>query len=312
MKAQKFINLDIALRAFNRPDPKSDEPGYAQPGDYEVLEYLNNVETDYAKINDPELGEVWICTRWNKTSYGTLSEKSDDKESQEEQQVDHAIPDFPESKDEELDTDSLGFRIPETELINLLDHFKDFTYDLNQPAYPFPLTGTNVPQAPPLQNNCCTFVEGLIAKAYENVTGKSWNSKDHAQMMIQDASDFFSPITCLVDKQIATVVDENQTPDPWTIIQAWRKRWGGGHTFIILDHHKPTDRILTLESNKAYELNGVGFRMLGNYKQVGNPGSEWWKNTNLRTWQKIKNTYPIRKHCVLHVDKINWINNTND
>lgn len=250
---------------------------------------------------------MWICTRWNKTSYGTLSEKSDDIESQEEQQVDHPIPDFPEAKDEPLDTDSLGFHIPETELINLLDPFKDFTYNLHQPTYPFSLKGIKVLQAPPLQNHCCKFAEGLITKAYENVTGNPWNVKDHAQMMIQDASHFFSPITCLVDKQIATAADETNTPERWTIIQAWRKRWSGGHTFIILDHHKPTDRVLTLESNKAYELNGVGFRMLGNYAKVGNPGPEWWKNTNLRTWQKIKATYPIRKHCELNVTDIEWI-----
>lgn len=307
MKEQKFINLDIALKAFNQPDPKADEPGYAQPGDHEILEYLKNVETDYAKINDPKLGEVWICTRWNKTLYGTLLHKSIEEEKQE----DHPLPDFPRASDEQLEAHPLQFSIPEVELIDLLGQFKDFSYDLHQPTYPFQLSGASVPQAPPFQNNCCTFVEGLIAKAYENVTGKSWSSKDHSQMMIQDASDFFSPITCLVDKKIAVPIDENNTPGPWTVIQGWRKRWSGGHTFIILDHHKPTDRVLTLESNKAYELNGVGFRMLGNYGQVGNPGPEWWANTNLRTWQKIKITYPIRKHCALNVENIQWVDQGN-
>jgi hypothetical protein len=44
-----------------------------------------------------------------------------------------------------------------------------------------------------------------------------------------------------------------------TLIQGWHRQWRSGLTFLIVDYHGPTDRILALESNSSYKLNGVGF-----------------------------------------------------
>ncbi len=46
------------------------------------------------------------------------------------------------------------------------------------------------------------------------------------------------------------------------VIQGWKTQWTGGHTFIIVEHHKETDAILTLESNKGFGLNGVALGKL--------------------------------------------------
>lgn len=50
-----------------------------------------------------------------------------------------------------------------------------------------------------------------------------------------------------------------------------------GHTFLIVDHHGPTDRVLTLESNSYYKLNGVGFRVIGYLQDMEvQPPANWW------------------------------------
>lgn len=198
-------------------------------------------------------------------------------------------------------------KINENALIKLLPYFHDFTYDLKEARYPFPLPGIRVPQAPPSSNNCCTFVEALIVKAWADVHKLiEWNSKRHGQMMILSTDDFFSPITAIADSGMGVAVEDDATPHPWTVIQGWRQKWKGGHTFIIVDHHKETDRVLTLESNSAYGLNGVGFRGIGNLRDFNSPPEEWWKREDLWTWERIKSAYKFRKQAALNVTELSW------
>jgi hypothetical protein len=92
-------------------------------------------------------------------------------------------------------------------------------------------------------------------------------------------------------------------------VQGWRTQWTGGHNFFIVDVHPDTGRILTLESNKAYEMDGPGFRMLGDIDNFTdfNPGKDWWKNTKLWTWDKFKETYAHRKMARLKVYDQRWV-----
>jgi hypothetical protein len=166
-----------------------------------------------------------------------------------------------------------------------------------------------LPQAPPKTNNCCTFVEALVVKAWQNKFNSQfkWSNTRHGQMMIFSADDYFSPVTALVESDIALAVDDSDAaPNPWTVIQGWRQQWRGGHTFIIVDHHIETDRVLTLESNSSYRLNGVGFRMIGNIGEFNNPPENWWNRTDLWTWERIKSTYRYRKQAWLKVSERTW------
>ena len=160
-----------------------------------------------------------------------------------------------------------------------------------------------------MKNNCCTFVEALVVRAWQDVHPNrfGWTAARHRQMMII-GDDLFSPIHCLVEAGIATAVaDPNASPRPWSAVQGWRSR-GGGHTFLIVDHHAASDRVLTLESNRGYGLDGVGFRKLGNLREHVNngPPAAWWENAKAPTWAEICATYAERELAALKVTNRSW------
>ena len=289
-----YAKLLNALKGFEDPDTNSQYQGKVPSGKYlveEIKEDFPNQDTDYAQLSVPSLGDekTWICSRWKNNRYAAIEE--------EEVQSAEAV----NFTDDE-------FSIDEKSITDLLPSFYDYAYDLDRARYPFMLGSFNVPLAPPNQNNCCTFVEALLAKAWENSKDDfSWGMNEHRQMMIFSANDFYSPITCLVNADMAAAVeDHDQSPHPWTVIQGWRKQWTSGHTFIILNHHVETDRVLTLESNSAYKLNGIGYRMIGNLNDFKSPPENWWQNDQLWTWQRIKSIYQFRNQCVLKVKNLNW------
>ncbi len=286
----QYLKIKQPLKAYNEPNTNSAVVATLAGEIHELLEVKSNFpssDTDYAKVKDSTAGEVWICIRWKENTYASIVTSQEDN-----------APDFSTDPD----------AIEESKLVELLPHFNEYTYDLHEANYPFELDGINVPQGPPSSNNCCTFVEAITVKAWQDsVSNFKWTNSKHGQMMIFSDEDFFSPITCLVESNMAMAVDDDANPHKWTVIQGWRSKWSGGHTFIILDHHKETDRVLTLESNKAFKLNGVGFRMIGNFRDVNKPSSDWWSDSSLWTWEKIKATYAVRKQCVLKVKNISWV-----
>ena len=65
--------------------------------------------------------------------------------------------------------------------------------------------------------------------------------------------------------------------------------------------------MLTLESNSSYKLNGVGFRAIGNLRDVnGKPPDEWWKIGDLWTWERIQSTYRFRRQARFKVKNRTW------
>ena len=52
----------------------------------------------------------------------------------------------------------------------------------------------------------------------------------------------------------------------------------------MLDYDEETDKILTLESNSAFGLNGCGWGQIGNLRDVFNPGLNW-KDKVTQTWK---------------------------
>lgn len=294
MNTNKYLQLSSPLKGFEEANTASQSQGLIQPGNYQLKEVRTNFpdsDTDYANIVVPAFGDedTWICLRWKDKTYAVISERAT-------------------VKADLINFDSDSEAIDEQILTDLLPKFYDFEYDFDQARYPFILKGFNAPLAPPATNNCCTFVEALVAKVWEVGRGIPWNMDNHKQMMIFSADDYFSPITCLVSQHIAKrVKDSDQSPHPWTVIQGWRKQWTSGHTFIIVDHHPETDRILTLESNSAYKMNGVGCRMIGNIRDIQRPPADWHKNPNLWTWERMKSVYQFRKQCVLKVKNTSWV-----
>jgi peptidoglycan hydrolase-like protein with peptidoglycan-binding domain len=201
--------------------------------------------------------------------------------------------------------------VPESALTALLPAFAGYTYDLRNPRYPRPLPGVSVPQAPPLQTNCCCFAESFFVDAFARHHGTTfqWSSERHNQMMIlADFSDRFSPVTAVVQAGMATPIAEGAPPSAWSLVQGWRSSTSG-HTFIVVAYHAPTKRVLTLEANNAYLLNGVGCRNFGNLRDLpgGRPPSRWWEDPRAPTWPSLEATYGYGiKMAKLGVTGLSW------
>lgn len=285
----------MRLPGFTEPDTSTDIEGYLEAGTYDVLQVHDaGGETTYHLLSTPALAgrDTWICSRWRNHVYA-------DVETVEVRE--------PPGDDTVL---AEGLTVPESEVVSLISEFGDFTYDLDAARYPFDLPGVRVPRAPPATNNCCTFVEALLVRAWANVYDDfSWSRERHAQMMILSSDDYFSPVTAAVQSGMAVPApDDERPPRPWTIVQGWRRRWRDGHTFLILDHHRQSDAVLTLESNSAYRLDGVGFRGIGNLASTGGaPPDGWWRQTEVWSWARIRGTYRHRRLAYLKVTDRTWV-----
>jgi hypothetical protein len=171
----------------------------------------------------------------------------------------------------------------------------DYTYNFSTVGYPRKLPGISVPLAPPKLINCCCFAEAVVVGGWSDTHGAAftWNSKRHSQMMISTGTDRFSPVAAVIEAEMATAVPAGQPPSAWCLVQGWRSATSG-HTFIILDRHVSSDRVLTLEANQAYSINGVGYRNLGNLRDFrdARPPARWWENPAVPRWSDILGAYP--------------------
>ncbi|MFP2895636.1 hypothetical protein [Corallococcus sp. 4LFB] len=296
-ETELVAKLTIRLRGFVLPDTDAQFEGYVEPGTYFVLEHRKGYptkDTDYARLEVPTLSalDTWICTRWRSQAYAAVL----------------LAPKPPPVQRRTYDDEPLA--VSEETLIRLLKDFTAYRYDLDRAYYPWPLPGIHVPLAPPQRNNCCTFVEALTVKAFSDAHGAefAWDARRHRQMMVASTEDYFSPVTAAIESGMAILPSsEDSPPHPWTLIQGWRRQWDSGHTFLVVDHHVKTDKVLLLESNAYEGLNGVGFRNLGNLRDLGvdllgdKPLGDWWTRSDVWTWRRICSTYLSRKQAWLKV-----------
>ncbi|MCP3104282.1 hypothetical protein LZ198_36005 [Myxococcus sp. K15C18031901] len=286
MDTYRVARLPARLRGFALPDTSKSPEGYVEAGDYLVLEEKARhptPDTDYARLVAPQLSglDTWVCTRWRTQRYAALV-------SQERAPA-----------MARLSFDSEPLAVSEERLFVLLGAFVDYRYDVSRAYYPWALQGVRVPLAPPRLNNCCTFVEALLVKAFSEAHGAafSWDMRRHRQMMIASKTDYFFPVTAAVESGMALLAPSvDVPPHPWTLIQGWRSQWGSGHTFLVVDFHPETDKVLVLESNFACGLDGVGYRGLGILLDVGlQSPADWWTGSEVWTWRSICSTWSSQR-----------------
>lgn len=312
------ITLSKRLKSFAEASTSSESKGFVDPGDYSLKalkQNFPNSDTDYAQIESTSLGTVWICSRWKETEYI----------------VTHASPEIPVDNEPISLTDAAGLTanagdllqasfanasdaIDEQALVSLVKDYDGFSYISKGATYPYNLKGINIKVAPPAQNNCCTFVEGMAVKAWsDSFPDFEWNNKKHGQMMIT-GSDLFSPVAAALESGMGEeVTDVDAPPQPWTLIQGWKSlkteitELRGGHTFFMVAYHEPTDKVLTLESNMAFKLNGVGFRQIGMASDFDHkPPANWWERPEVWTWAQIKDSFKFREMATLKVKNRSW------
>jgi hypothetical protein len=226
--------------------------------------------------------------------------------------------------------EAADYMVKEADILALLPDWEAYSYsvgkahDVNYPACYYlgeeneALRGYSLHEIPDEHINCNTFSQAIITQAwFLRYPQFRWSKENWEGFTILDVPGFdpFGPMTESLrsDGQVfmAVMVDisDNQPPPRWSLIQGWNiwdwkssdgkpaKKEKDGHSFIIIDHHPGTDKILTIEANKGYRIDGVGMRSIGNLsgqKQNGliTPNKDrLWVEKPLPTWQKTKGDY---------------------
>ncbi len=356
------LRLTAKLFSYEKPDTASRKVGALEEGDYQVFEILRNIkDADYVRVKSAKLpdGEGWVCSRWKDDHCALLHDKLEKEgaaatDARGEYSLDVAekrlhrlrfvLKDYfdgesarllPPANNVETELEAAPNSIQESFLIARIKDFKDFSYVPKMgglPRYPYQLPGFSLPQAPPKENDCCSFVEGLMVKAWKDARADefTWSLAKHYRMMVA-ADDYYSPVSEIADSKMGVEIDAQELPPPWTVVQGWKEtnetskkgKWEWGHTFFIVDVHEDTGRVLTLESTATWrekkgepgemveyvKMHGPGFRMLGDIDEFKdfNPGKDWWKEKDLWTWEKLKEDRPYRKMARLKVHDQRWV-----
>lgn len=153
----------------------------------------------------------------------------------------------------------------------------------------YTLHGAQCPSNPPgmtLKNighettNCCTMTAWLLGWAF----GAQFTSAQWKLWMVSTTDEGnvptvpnWGPRVCL-DWGVGTTAPG----DGPCLVQYFTS--AGGHSLIVLDYDPETDKILTLESNSAFGLDGCGWGQIGNLRDVFNPGLNW-KDKVTQTWK---------------------------
>jgi len=81
----------------------------------------------------------------------------------------------------------------------------------------------------------------------------------------------------------------------------------GGHNLLVVDYCPETDKILTLEANSAYGLNGAGWAQIGNLRDVFNPGPNWQDKVT-QTWESRFGSMVAVHQCRLSITGVqDWL-----
>lgn len=127
--------------------------------------------------------------------------------------------------------------------------------------------------------NCTQFTTFIVSQAFKTRwTSDKWARWQNTGMQRKtlDVPNYGSRVA--LDWGIGTTAPGD---GPW-LIQYFTAT--GGHSLIVLVHDEETDKILTLESNSHYHIDGVGWGGIGNLRDVPNPGADW-KDKTTQTWK---------------------------
>ena len=153
--------------------------------------------------------------------------------------------------------------------------------------------------------NCTQFTTFLVSQAFKTKwTSDQWARWQNTgyQKKTLDVPNYGPRVA--LDWGVATTAPG---PGAW-LIQYFTET--GGHSLIVLAHDPDSDKILKLESNRYYGIDGVGWGGIGNLRDVPNPGADWQSKTT-QTW-KSRIEGKLAVHAVrLHVEPESiqqWLN----
>lgn len=382
------------LKCFREPSTDTTHlVDVIEKGEYDVLEVREKYptdESDFIKIRCEFLDakETWVCARWNKSYYALIFYKkcihnaATTINGKFTINLDRCYPDqmlrIKSVKKDYFDTTSDAFcgmdyenegtqisirmekcrnSIPEKALTDLLSSWADYQYSYPL-RFPYELsnyTGSTFWRTGNPKNIVCTsFVQGLLAKAWDDQHGVNWGDTKYriADIICADGTDFsagalerpFSNIELYEMESMASALDANEMPPPWTVVQHWNvdttrkvgnppvpayeytdeglKRSAAGinagvdkpygHAYIIVDVHQQTGRLLRLESTSYSAHNGPCYRGLADIDEFEKsdylPGEKWWKNESLQTWEQLRTSAarPFRRMARLRIYDVSF------
>jgi hypothetical protein len=162
--------------------------------------------------------------------------------------------------------------------VKLLEQMKTQKYQLSGAQAPSNPPGVSLRNIGTETTNCVLFTGWIVALAF----GTRYSGSQWSEWMVSTSAGTVSPKwgprVCL-EWGIGTTA-----PGEGIWLVQYFTASGGGHSMLVVDYDQETDKILTLESNSAYGLDGCGWGDLGNLREVFNPGP-YWRDGVSQTWK---------------------------
>ncbi len=179
------------------------------------------------------------------------------------------------------------------QVVELFPQMLPQTYLLSGAQCPSNPPGVSLKRIGTETTNCVLFTAWILSKAFPSVSfkGDQWSNWMVSYGCVDKDVPGYGPKVMQEWGQGTTAPGEG----PW-LIQLFRSN-GGGHSLIVVDHDRKTDKILTLEASST--INGAGWYEIGPLRDVINPGPNWTT--------KVQQTWASRFSGVqaLHVIRLN-------
>lgn len=228
------------------------------------------------------------------------------------------------------------YMIKESEILVLLPDWEGYVYSAAWAAnYPNEyylgsdhddLRGYDLDEPTGQEIACNSFTQALITEAwfrrYPQLRWSFDNWRGHIIVNVWDSTantvgfDPYGPMAetlqgdGTVTMSVPVDINDGRLPPRWSLVQGW-STWAptsangqsadagtiAGHSFIVVDCQPDTGKLLTLEANSGYDLNGVGFRRIGNISnekvsEIITPNRDrLWIEKEVVTWDETLTTY---------------------
>lgn len=163
---------------------------------------------------------------------------------------------------------------------DLLPQMAKQKYQLSKAQCPSNPPGVSLQRIGDETTNCVLFTSWIISKAFSGVrfVGDQWSQwmVSSSPPAVNPPTPGYGPRVCM-QWSIATTAPGDGV---W-LVQYFTKT--GGHSMLVVDYDQDTDKMLTLEANSSYGLDGVGWADIGNVRDVPNPGLDWPSKVD-QTW----------------------------
>jgi len=128
--------------------------------------------------------------------------------------------------------------------------------------------------------NCTMFTAWLISEIYDKpFVSSQWG---RWQVYDKDLGGYGPGVAH--DWRVGYLAQERMTPHTGVWLVQYFTEWPKGHSMLVVDWHRETGKILTLEANtRGTGLDGVGWGGIGPVRDIPSPGPDWHEKTD-QTW----------------------------